>query len=100
IAKRRLAGIVLYPTAPTCSFRKSQCFVIENSCGTLSVVHNLYAEPGVSPSVVRMTTCPEKGSSLAMYVNAKSRQSFGTFHATNAPGARLVDISVCLTRRM
>ena len=63
-ANSRFAGMMRYASAPIARARKSQCCVIENPCGTLSVVHSRYAEPGVSASVERMTTCPENGSSL------------------------------------
>ncbi len=47
-----------------------------------------------------MTTCPEKGSSFDMNSNVASRRSAGTFHATSAPSARFVAMSVWRTRRI
>ena len=57
---------------------RSQCFAIEKPCGTLSVVHSRYAEPGVSASVERITTCPENGSSFHRKSNAASSLSVGS----------------------
>src|SRR5206468_1789023 len=44
--------------------------------------------------------CPENGSSRHMKSNASSSRSAGTRHATSAPGARFVAMSVCRMRRM
>ena len=59
-----------YASAPIRAARKSQCSLIEKPCGTLSVVHSRYAEPGVSASVERMTMWPENGSCFQRNSNA------------------------------
>ena len=99
-AKRRFAGMTRYVSAPTRAASTSQCLAIEKPCGTLSVVHRRNADPVVSASVERMTMWPENGSSFHMKSNAASSWSAGTRHATSAPGARFVAMSVWRMRRI